>query len=285
MNSSHMLKTRAAVLLAWAAMSAAPAAAGPFSMISDSEKMVAVSSKVFNGYTRARLPDGSFQPETYAFGNGGRLDGGRGGIDAIGAGASGGDAGGALRDDTLDVVTFNEMAKTVAHSLALQNFVPTPDASSTSLLIMVFWGETEGSTHVTEGDLKDMIDMRNAALLGFDSEGVFSQGFGDHSNMMSNILRELHSSVVDDIQVNRYYVILRAFDFRQAWKQRKIKLLWETRYSLSERLHDFSKEVPGMTQYASQFFGQDSHGLLKAPVPEGHVDIGTIKSLGEVPEK
>lgn len=271
---------RAIFLLVWAAMAVAPVAAGPFSMISDSEQMVAVSSKVFNGYVRARRPDGSFAPETFAFGNGGKVD-----VRRIGVGAVVGDSGGANHDDTLDVITFEAMSKTVAGSLAAQNYLPTSDPEATSLLIMVFWGKTMGSTSTQDGGLKDMIDLNNAALLGFNSERVFSRGFGDHANMMSNILRELHAGVMSAIEVNRYYVILRAFDFRHAWKERKIKLLWETRYSLSERLHDFSKELPGMTRYASQYFGQDSQGLIRAPVPEGHVEIGAVKSLGSVPEK
>jgi hypothetical protein len=266
-------------------MTALPAFAGPFSLISDSEQMVAVSSKVFGGYVRARLHDGSFKPETYAFGNGGRLGGEPIGADVVGASARGGDAGGVVRDDTLDLVTFGELAKTVAGPLASQKYLPTPGADSTDLLIMVFWGGTGGSTNTLDGAAKDRTDMANAILLGFASEGVFSQGFGDPTNMMSNIRRQVHAAVVDAIEVSRYYVILRAFDFRYAWKQRKIKLLWETRYSLSERRHDFGKELPGMTQYASQYFGQDSHGLLRAPVPEGRVEIGPVKSLGDVPEK
>jgi hypothetical protein len=285
MNAPHSRTTKAFALLAWAAMTALSAVAGPFSLISGSEQMVAVSSKVFNGYVRERLADGSLKPETYAFGNGGRLGEDRGGADAVGAAARGGDAGGVVRDDTLDIVTFGELSKTVAGPLAGQNYVPTPSADSTNLLIMVFWGRTMGSDHVLDGNIKDMIDARNAVLLGFNSERVFSQGFSDPSNMMANIIRQVHSDVVDAIEVNRYYVILRAFDFRYAWKQRKIKLLWETRYSLSERHHDFGKELQGMTQYASQYFGQDSHGLLRAPVPEGRVEIGPVKSLGDVPEK
>jgi hypothetical protein len=284
MNPSHRRLATSAVLLALAALPV-PAVAGPFSMISASEQMVAVSSKVFNGYTRARLPDGTYQKETYAFGDGGLVDSGRVGIDGIGANTSGGDSGGTRRDDTIEALHFDVMSKTVSQSLALQNYVPTPDPRSTNLLIMVYWGVTQGSAGVLQGGLKDLIDIQNAALLGFDSEGVFGQGFGDHANMMSNILRELHAPVMDAIEVDRYYVILRAFDFNTAWKHHKIRLLWETRYSLSERLHDFGKELPGMTQYASQYFGQDSHGLLRAPVPEGRVDIGAIKSLGDVPEK
>jgi len=48
-------------------------AAAPLGIAAEStiEGITAVSSKAFNGYTRTRLPDGSFKPETYAFGNGG----------------------------------------------------------------------------------------------------------------------------------------------------------------------------------------------------------------------
>jgi len=40
-----------------------------------------------------------------------------------------------------------------------------------------------------------------------------------------------------------------------------------------------------MAQYASTYFGQDSHGLTHKPLPEGQVEIGDLKNLGVVPEK
>jgi hypothetical protein len=36
-----------------------------------------------------------------------------------------------------------------------------------------------------------------------------------------------------------------------------------------------------MAQYASAYFGQDTHGLLRKPVPEGNVRVGEPKALGE----
>jgi hypothetical protein len=282
--------SKASLMAACAALSALSSLAGPFSLISGSEKMTAVSSKVFNGYVRARLPDGSFQRETYAFGNGGFAGGDRVGADSAGVIANGADEGGIAADDTIDNTTFDMMAKTVAGPLAGQDYVPTPDAAATNLLIMVYWGKTYGSVNMLEGGLKDYIDARNAQLLGFDSErAVAAQS--DHSSAFfgrsfsMGLVRNLHAAVFDSLEVDRYYVILRAFDFQLAWKQKRLKLLWETRFSLSARLHDFEKEVPEMTQYASTYFGQDSHGLLRSPVPEGHVEIGAVKSLGNVPEK
>jgi hypothetical protein len=290
MNQSPKGAMRPLRVVLWAALSASAAAAGPFSLVSDSERMTAVSSKVYNGYVHARLPDGSFQRETYALGNGGLDSGDRVGSDSTGVGANGGDRGANRADDTIDHTTFDEMAKTIAGPLAGQNYVPTPNAAKTSLLIMVYWGETFGSSHELMGGLKDYIDARNARMLGFDSEGAVAAQ-ADHSSAFfgrsfrMGLVENLHADVISALEADRYYVILRAFDFQLAWKQKKIKLLWETRFSLSEREHDFEKEVPSMAQYASTYFGQDSHGLLRSPVPEGHVEIGEIKSLGATPEK
>ena len=40
-----------------------------------------------------------------------------------------------------------------------------------------------------------------------------------------------------------------------------------------------------MAERASLFFGQDSHGLVRKLLPEGHVDIGDVRSLGEPSQK
>jgi hypothetical protein len=76
-----------------------------------------------------------------------------------------------------------------------------------------------------------------------------------------------------------------AYDYQALWRQKKHSLLWVTRLSVRERGADFGKLLPSMVGYASQFFGQDSHGLLRRPLPEGRVEIGEPKSLGALPEK
>jgi hypothetical protein len=64
-----------------------------------------------------------------------------------------------------------------------------------------------------------------------------------------------------------------AYDFQLLWKEKKHKLLWETRFSISERRNQFDKALPIMARYASQYFGQASNGLVRTRVPEGNVDI------------
>jgi hypothetical protein len=247
--------------------------------------MTAVSSKVFNGYARTKLADGSYRTERYGFAIGGLL--------------SGSDAGGGssstlpTSDPTMDKATFAYIEHVIEGPLAAQKYLPTEEPKSADLLILVFWGRTIGTNAFTGSELsqtldggeKDKIDMQNAKLLGFDSERVFDQGYDDPSNMMANIRRQVHSATIDSIEADRYFVILQAFDFQPMWKQKKIKILWETRFSLDQRSHDFGKDLPRMAQIASQFFGQDSRGLITKPVPEGKVDIGDVKSLGPVPEK
>jgi hypothetical protein len=246
---------------------AAPSNAGPFSAISDSEEITAVSSKVHNGYARKRLPDGSFKPETYALGIGGFMS--------------------YEVDTALENFSFDEVSKTLVGPLAGQNYIPSRDLNKIDLLIVVYWGKRFGSEHLqgVPGVVIDSIDLANAKLMGFVSDNVFGVGFGDPSNMHYHIIKETHGQVVSAIEANRYFIILLAVDFQSAWKKKKVTLLWSTRISLAERHHDFSEELPKMTQYAAKYFGQESNGLILKPIPEGRVEIGQPKSLGETPEK
>ena len=276
---SNMLRLRIQVwlLAAVATTPASPSEAGLFSSISDSEKLTVVSSSAHNGYVRTRLADGSFQPETFAYGNGGVVEGFFNDQFVVSA-------------PTIDNITFPAIAHMLAEPLARQNYLPTRDPNSTRLLIMVSWGRTIGGINTSDGYLRDVLNFENARLLGFDSE-VSIQATLDRSTVFfgrsfrSRLLDEVHSDVLSAIEVNRYYVILRAFDFQSAWKQKKLTLLWETRFSLSERRHDFERDLPAMAQNASLYFGQDSYGLVLKPIPEGHVHVGEATPIDDQPDK
>jgi hypothetical protein len=307
----------AALLLmgAGAAQVVAPAMAQ-----SDGE-IAAVSSTVSTGYARVRLPDGSFQPETYTFGEGGRL-----------AGPS--------HDDTIDRLTFTDVATVVAGPLKKRNYVPVEDRNpeKTKLLIMVYWGTTSGTEDssdslgyqnlqrsqvskppptqppaslakagaganqlarqsaatanmrqsdedgamaqvLAENWQRDQVDMRNAMLLGYDT------ALAETSAVGSTPATRRRDDLISEIEENRYFVVLMAYDYQALWTQKKHSLLWVTRLSVRERGSDFAKLLPSMVGYASQYFGQDSHGLLRRPLPEGRVEIGEPKSLGPLPEK
>ncbi len=247
---------------------------------SGSQDITAVSSRVYNGYVHRSLPDGSLRPETYGFAVGGELNRSSAGAESVG--------GLPTADRSIDGIAFAEISGIIRGPLAAQKYVPTGDPKTADLLIVVYWGRTIGTNAfggIVNGGDRDKIDLENARLLGFDSEKVFDLGYDDHANMMANIRREVYAGVMDAIEDDRYFVILRAYDFPLLWKQRQAKLLWETRFSLSQRHHDFRKDLPAMTQVAAEYFGKDSLGLVQKPIPEGRVDIGETKSLGELPEK
>jgi hypothetical protein len=75
-----------------------------------------------------------------------------------------------------------------------------------------------------------------------------------------------------------------ACDFHLIWKEKKHKLLWETRFSIHQRHHDLYKDLPAMAKYASQYFGQETHGLIHDSLPSASVEIGDVNSLGSVSE-
>jgi len=269
--------------------------------------VTAVSAQRSSDYVRAKLPDGSFRPETYAFGEGGVW-------------------GGEVKDATIDRLPFIDVAKEISLPLAAQKYLPAKDPAKTKLLIMVYWGTTavpgpaSDSTpyaHFSdaqdaaaramnpllqvpravqnaalsdlsaatvmlnmENHKNDQIDFANASMLGYDAAGLIGTERGNY--VRGTALGAERDDLYAEIQENRYFVVLMAYDFQLLWKEKKHKLLWQTRFSISERRNGFDRALPVMAEYASKYFGQDSKGLVRERVPEGHVDVGEVKSLGAV---
>jgi hypothetical protein len=257
--------------------------------VEGAEGITAVASKVSNDYVRTKLPDGSFQVETYAFGNGGNW-------------------GGPFPDDTIDKLGFLEIARVIATPLASQNYISAKDPNKTELLIMVYWGTTttpdkasfspayiDYQSLMQETNLtsdpgvkaglldsalmlaemanrqRDHLDYKNAAMLGYDSVGLIGTEWGDAIKLTA--LKRTHDDYTAEIEANRYFVVLMAYDFQMMWKQKKHKLLWETRFSINQPRNDFGKALPVMAATASKYFGQESHGLVRQVIPAGHVEI------------
>jgi hypothetical protein len=268
--------------------------------------ITAVAARVTKDYVRTKLPDGTFQPEAYAFGEGGNW-------------------GGEIKDATIDNLKFIDVARVIATPLAGQKYIPARDPNKTKLLIMVYWGTTavpppyaedtmyqnfqhdieEYRTLLAEGALdeaesvyhaglvqlnmangiRDRLDFKNAGMLGYDFEGkgLIGTDYGVHIGHTALGIDQRDQ--VAEIEENRYFVVLMAYDFQLMWKKKQHKLLWETRFSINERHNAFDKALPMMAQYASRYFGQPTDGILRTRVQDGHVDIGELKSLGVVPDK
>jgi hypothetical protein len=118
------------------------------------------------------------------------------------------------------------------------------------------------------------IDFKNAIMLGYDSPDGNSLIGTDHGNQLQfTALRSARNDLVQEIEARRYFVVLTAYDFQLMWKKRGHKLLWETRFSINQPRNDFGKALPVMANYASRYFGEPSHGLVREAVPTGRVEI------------
>jgi hypothetical protein len=263
--------------------------AGMFSYVSESEQATAVSARVYGGYARDRAADGTFAPETFVYGNGGELEGQPNFTNLAFYRHGGAQFGSYIADPTIDNLSFKDVAQRIDGALQAQNYVPSRDPAHTKLMIMVYWGRSAGTSEFHgDGGFRDAIDAQNAMLMGFDSDPAIRAIFDPTvpfwgRSFRANLLIQTDAPVLSALEVDRYYVILRAYDFPSAWKQKKLKLVWETRFSLAERTRDFGEELPYMALSAARYFGQETGGLMLDPLPDGHVDFGEMKNEGSVP--
>jgi hypothetical protein len=130
-----------------------------------------------------------------------------------------------------------------------------------------------------ENAARDKSYEQNAAMLGYDS------WLNETSNMPGTALASRRQDVIDELQHDRYFVVLMAYDFQMMWKEKKHKLLWETRMSIGQRGAEFNEELAVMAKNASQYFGHDTHGLVRRDMPAGRVNVGDLQTLGVVAAK
>jgi hypothetical protein len=285
----------AAALLAGALLGAPPAAVA----IEGAEGITAVASLVSADYVRAKLPDGTPKPEGYAFGNGGYWGSpvSDDTIDKVGF------------MDVAKVIALplrerNYVPDRDANTTRLLIMVywgttDVPEPANESSAYQTFGTEVQeanlllnsggGFGAVAAGDdlmsaalqlikmeesRRARIDFKNAIMLGYDSpdgNSIIGTAFGNQ--LQFTALRHARNDLVQEIETRRYFVVLMAYDFQLLWKKKVHKLLWETRFSINQPRNDFGKALPVMANYASKYFGEPSHGLVRETVPTGRVEI------------
>ncbi len=250
------------------------------------DEVTAVFSKVVSkDYVRKKLPDGSYQPEEYSLRNGGRYDKHSG-------------------DASIDKMGFPDITRVIVEQLRTQNYfwdqttLATPQKPG-NLLITIRWGKTRPP---------DLSEPRDFAPVGPDySRGIYAEQGKMAREHYADIVEAPSNALKDDIRIKtdesnagilgydydlsdmqgifeleheRYFVVVIAFDNQIYLKEKKFKELWETRFSVSTHKIKFTKALPMMAMDASDYFGQDSDGLERVPL--GHVKVGEPKSLGEI---
>ena len=278
------------------------------------EFITAVSSTASKDYVRAKLPDGSFQTEFYSFGKGGKWSGPSSDptVDKLDfldvarvialplAQQKYYPAKDPERTRLVIMVYWGttQVADRIDSSAAFKDYqdirsqigdnqLPVfqradPDANQSSMNDAPVGDNAqmnELSNALTvmnmENANRTRIDARNAQMLGYDSYDNSGLVGTDRGNWLGHTpLATTQHDLTAEIEESRYFVVLMAYDFQIMWRQKKHKLLWETRFSINQPHNDFTKALPAMAAYASQYFGQNSHGLIRQPLREGNVTVG-----------
>ncbi|HVZ63640.1 MAG TPA: hypothetical protein VG936_03555 [Lacunisphaera sp.] len=216
-----------------------------------------VVSHVYNGYAREAAAGGGYRPETYAFAEGGLIDG------QMAAG------------DDVSTMGFGPVAATVAGALKSQGYLASADPEKTKLMIMLWYGTTRDTSYRIGGaPIADKAGLRSRAarLLGFQKE---------YSRAGTLSFTDLGENFANELYGDRFFVVLKAYDFQVARKEKRLKLLWESRYSIRRQAVTFSAELPVMSGFAARTFGHETNGIFDPSSIEGRVNLGELEVLGE----
>jgi hypothetical protein len=267
--------------------------------------ITAVSSRKSKSYVRVQLGNGSFIPESYVFGPGGvwRGDMADATIDTLTFLDVAHLIAGPLATQNYIASTNPDTTKLLimvywgtshgeehaTESNGYQNLQGSNTAVSNAAVQVhvhpspanyqiLHQAQDEMATSLSavaaENKMRDQHDSLNVNMLGYGS------WWEETERYEGTPMRFRRQDLIDEIEEDRYFVVLMAYDFQALHKHKKNRLLWETRFSIRERHHAFDEDLPSMAQYASQYFGQDSHGLVHKEIPLGDVKIGQVKSLG-----
>lgn len=259
---------------------------------------IAISATSSPGYIRPTDAHGQPQPETYIFMEGEFM-------------------GGNTKDKSQVKMQFSEITKMLAVNLEKQSYYPTSDIPAANLLIRIFWGTTTvyddpqkeqavenmnaalgnysaaaeaNGGDADPGELNAAIDRvntgvdsamsaieRNAALLGYQRTLTKEQG-----NRVNPTTKEMTMSM--ELNEERYFVVLMAYDYQFMRKEKKPKLLWVTRLSMRSPGHNFVEALPALAVAGSDVFGKSLDGLQRVRINERQVEVkmGELKMLGTV---
>jgi hypothetical protein len=282
---------------------------------SEDSLVTAVYSNVTNGYVRAKMPDGSFKREAYAISNGGYTPGiGRDeSIDAVKFPTIAGLVAQHLARQnyflaqdakSADLLLVISWGKTIPfdngsnrngqnQALDAMNRVKMTTPSGTQSrsvegIQSPAQAVNDAEKSALEGSLfelqmfnsiRDQANEKNARLLGYMQE----------INSRNNMSRfagggTYFDDLIADIETDRYYVIVTAYDFRAATQEKKQKVLWTTRVSIQAQGNQFNERLMAMLDNASRHFGQDSGQLIRQYQRAPRVDLKELKFLGLVPD-
>jgi hypothetical protein len=276
------------ILLLGVMCAAIPATAG-------NNDAIAISANAIPEYVRPLDANGRPRAETYAFTEGVHIQGD-------------------TKDRSEERMTFDEITRTLAGTLAKQNYYPATDVTSVNLLIRVYWGTTriyedpqrdqnierlstaranmqasaDAGTPIDLAEMRSAQDdsayaanstagaiERNARLLGYKLSLL-----KEEKNTMASVREQ---TMRMELAEERYFVVLMAYDYQLIRREKKPKLLWVTRLSIRGPGNNFTEAMPALAIAGGDIFGQNLEGMKRIKVrdlPGGTVKLHELQVLG-----
>jgi len=281
----------------------------------DDSVVTAVFSRSFNNYERPARPDGSDQPLTYVVAKGG-VEAGMDADDSMDDVKFAGvvrvlgkylakqayfPAKDGKKADLMLVVhwgktkPFSDGLNRTLVDLGMQRFeslhqmglgigghafrgAPSDNAVTKALTEAATEEMVQGLMEIRFAqDARIEADRHNANLLGYTSELKYRDSPSLYAGAGT-----AYWDLMDDLESERYYVSLTAYDFQDALKNNHKKGLWRTVASIDARGNRFDERLMAMVERASRYFGRDSGHLVRQFEYTPHINLGELKTLGVV---
>lgn len=270
-------------------------------------------SVVSPDYQRQRLPNGQWEQETYAIGFGNMLDPtGRDEslttlsrqemVEVIANALYRENYVSGTDKDNTDLLIVLNWGKTVPYDdglsqISIDGMTSAMNAinQANSDIANAPSGPESGEVETTNpddfaGELQTMLAMQsmadrarrqannyNARLLGFAPEisdlYATDPTFGPRRAWLEDLEFE--------IETERYFVILQAYDFKKLVENKEKDLLWITRFSIRAKGRSFDTELANMANAASTLFGNKSDRLHRRLLPgrTSHGEIEVVETI------
>ena len=260
---------------------------------------VLVDSWAREDYLEAKVNDGEVQRETYHFFEGRYF-------------------GGNIKDNSLEDVTFVEVAESLAEEMETRNYYPEKSPEAGDFLVVVHWGVTGIEERLDDLFLNEAADQGVEVLDAIldTSQGVPQQGGfttsaqdsfqsynqsgprgSDRENaaligfdralgsegLNPSDANELQSMLEDE----RYFIVLMAYDWPKLRQEKEYELIWSTRFSLDAIGTNFRDAHLALSRGAANYFGTNLDGELgktKTHLGEGKVELGDVQVVDTVEE-
>jgi hypothetical protein len=138
-----------------------------------------------------------------------------------------------------------------------------------------------------ENRQRDSRNKHNAEILGY------IESINDRRDMLPWAdVGDVERALVADVEEERYYIVVRAYDFKALQRDGKQVVRWTTRISIGTRGTGFDERMAQMVAAAAGAFGQEQ-GLRRRFYGDPRVELGDVEYLGvatpakpaEIPDK